>query len=103
MGQEVCMGPRRKFSSEFKVEAVRLIAEGGCSVAQAARDLDVRPDMLRRWRKKVRREGSGAFPGAGTMQPRDAELQRLRRDLKRVREERDILKKAVAIFSDRPR
>ncbi len=103
MGQEVCMGPRRKFSSEFKIEAVRLITEGGCSVAQAARDLDVRPDMLRRWRKKVRREGSGAFPGAGTMQPRDAELQRLRRDLKRVREERDILKKAVAIFSDRPR
>ena len=82
---------------------MRLITERGCSGAQAARDLDVRPDMLRRWRKKVRHEGSGAFPGAGTMRPRDAELQRLRRDLSRVREERDILKKAVAIFSDRPR
>ncbi len=97
------MGTRRKFSSEFKIEAVRLITEGRGSVAQVARDLDVRPDMLRRWRKKVRQEGGGAFPGAGTMQPRDAELQRLRRDLRRVREERDILKKAVAIFSDPPR
>ena len=97
------MGTRRKFSREFKIEAVRMITEGGHSVAQVARDLDVRSEMLRRWRKKLEQEGSGAFPGAGTMQPADAELQRLRRDLSRVREERDILKKALAIFSDRPR
>ncbi len=97
------MGSRRKFSREFKIEAVRMITEGGHSVAQVARDLDVRSEMLRRWRKTLQQEGSGAFPGGGTMQPRDAEVQRLRRDLKRVRQERDILKKALAIFSDRPR
>lgn len=97
------MSTRRKFSREFKIEAVRMVANGGHSLAQVGRDLDVRPDMIRRWRKQLEQEGSGAFPGAGTMQPRDAETQRLRRDLKRVRQERDILKKALAIFSERPR
>ena len=97
------MGTRRKFSREFKIEAVRMVTEGGHSLAQVARDLDVRPDMIRRWRKQLEQEGSAAFPGAGRMQPGDAETQRLRRDLKRVRQERDILKKALAIFSDRPR
>ena len=97
------MGRRRKFSREFKIEAVRMVTEEGHSLAQVARDLDVRPDMIHRWREKLQEEGGHAFPGAGNMKPRDAEVQRLRRDLKRVRQERDILKKALAIFSDRPR
>jgi transposase len=97
------MARRRKFSREFKIEAVRMVTEEGHSLAQVARDLDLRPDMIRRWRKKLEQEGGDAFPGAGRLKPADAELQRLRRDLKRVRQERDILKKALAIFSDRPR
>ena len=96
------MVTRRKFSREFKIEAVRMVTEGGHTAVQVARDLELAPDMLRRWRKELRREGE-AFPGAGTMKPEDAKLQRLQRDLKRVRQERDILKKALAIFSDRPR
>lgn len=97
------MGRRRKFSREFKIEAVRMVTQEGHSVAQVARDLDVRPDMIRRWRKKLEQEDGDAFPGAGRLKPSGAELQRLRRDLKRIRQERDILKKALAIFSDRPR
>ena len=95
------MGNRRRFSREFKVEAVRMIAESGHSLAQVSRDLGVRPDMLRRWRRKLTEEGAGAFPGAGKLPPADEELRRLRRELSEVREERDILKKAVAIFSGR--
>ncbi len=97
------MSARRKFSREFKIEAVRMVTEDGYSLAQVARDLDVRPNLIRRWRKKLEQEGSEAFPGSGKLKPRDAEMQRLRRDLRRIRQERDILKKALAIFSDRPR
>jgi transposase len=89
---------RRRFDREFKESAVRLVSEGGHSVSQVARDLDIRPDMLRRWQKRLEAGGRKAFPGEGRF--RDEEIARLRRDLKRVTEERDILKKAVAIFSE---
>ena len=95
------MGNRRRFSREFKIEAVRMITESGHSLAQIGRDLGVRPDMLRRWRKKLAEEGDRAFPGGGQLPPADEEVRRLRRELSQVREERDILKKAVAIFSGR--
>ena len=88
---------RRKFNREFKVEAVRMVTVGGHRLSQVARDLDVRPDMLRRWKKQLVDDAEKAFPGEG--RARDEELIRLRRDLRRVTEERDILKKAVAIFS----
>ena len=95
------MVERRRFSREFKIEAVRMITEGGYSLAQVGRDLEVRPDMLRRWRKKLLEDSEGAFPGSGRLPAADDEVRRLRRELSQVREERDILKKAVAIFSDR--
>lgn len=94
---------RRKFSREFKVEAVRMIVEGGHSLYQVARDLEVRPEMVRRWKKQCAEEGAQAFPGSGRLKPEDEEIRRLRRELERVREERDILKKALAVFSDRRR
>ncbi len=97
------MAGRRKFSREFKVEAVRMIRDGGLSLAEVARDLEIRPDMLRRWKRQVGEAGPGAFPGSGRLAPDDEEARRLRRELQRVREERDILKKALAIFSDRQR
>ena len=86
---------RRRFSEEFKREAVRQAFEGSQPVSQVARELDVRADMLRRWRKKF----AGAAP-----EPSEAEreVRRLRRQLARIEEERDILKKALAIFSERP-
>ena len=97
------MAGRRKFSREFKVEAVRMIRDGGLSLAEVARDLEIRPDMLRRWKRQTEEAGPGAFPGSGRLAPDDEEARRLRRELQRVREERDILKKALAIFSDRQR
>lgn len=85
---------RRRFSEEFKREAVRLAFESGRRVSDVSRELDVRPDMLRRWRRQLA-EG-GTEPSEGEL-----EVRRLRRELGRVREERDILQKALAIFSDR--
>lgn len=85
---------RRRFSEEFKREAVRLAFESGRRISDVSRELEVRPDMLRRWRRQL--AGGGSEPSAAEL-----EVRRLRRDLGRVREERDILKKALAIFSDR--
>ncbi len=94
---------RRKFSREFKLEAVRMVTEGGHSLAQVARDLDIRPDMLRRWRKQVQEDPEQAFPGVGQRKAREEEMWQLRRKLDRVTAERDILKKALGIVSDRRR
>jgi len=85
---------RRRFSEEFKREAVRLAFESDRRVTEVARELDVRPDMLRRWRKQL--AGEASKPSIA-----EVEVTRLRRELREVREERDILKKALAIFSDR--
>ena len=88
---------RRQFSDEFKREAVRLAYESGRRVADVARELELRPDMIRRWRRKF----SGEVGGGGTVS--EPEVRRLQRELSLVREERDILKKALAILSDRRR
>ena len=88
---------RRRFSDEFKREAVRLAFDGSRPVVEVARELDVRPDLLRRWRRKLE--------GQESLERSDVEREnlQLRRQLRRTEEERDILKKALAIFSDRPR
>jgi transposase len=85
---------RRRFSEELKREAVRLAFEGGRRISDVARELEVRPDMLRRWRRQL--AGAGSEPSEAEL-----EVRRLRRELGRVREERDILREALAIFSDR--
>ncbi len=89
---------RRRFDAEFKRHAVALANEPGHSLSQVARDLGITPGQLCRWRKQLAASGEKAFPGEGNA--RDAELARLRRELRRVTEERDILKAAVAIFSE---
>jgi len=83
---------RRKFGREFKVEAVRLIRERGVSVAQAARDLDVLETELHRWVKQAAADPQHAFPGHGQMRPELMEIERLRKEVARLRAERDILK-----------
>ena len=86
--------PRRTYSREYKIEAVRLTTEGGVSVAKAARDLEINESTLHNWRRQFRQWGAG--PGAGKEALSQAEeMQRLRKDLARVREERDFLKKAA--------
>jgi len=91
--------PRRSFTKEFKVEAVRLLPEGRGSVAQVARDLGIRDTMLGPWKQELAQSPGGAFPGKGQGQPAAEELRRLRRENERLRMERDILKKAAALFS----
>jgi transposase len=92
---------RKQYSAEFKREAVRLVTDKGLSLAQAARDLGINDNLLGRWKKQLESNGEQAFPGQG--QPRDEELARLRREVEVLRQERDILKKAVGIFSQAPR
>lgn len=90
---------RRRFSREYKVEAVRLVKERGVSVAQAARDLDVHENVLRKWVREFASDPGQAFPGHGQMKPEQLEVDRLRREVARLRAERDILKKAAAFFA----
>ena len=91
---------RRRFSQEYKREVVEMILQGGQDIHDLSRDLELRPDMVQRWVKKYQSDGERAFPGQGKQTPRDAELQKLRRENRILREEREILKKVVAIFSD---
>jgi transposase len=90
---------RRKFSREFKVEAVKLVRERGVSAAQAARDLDVHENVMRKWVKEFGSDPAEAFPGQGQMKPEHQEIERLRRENLKLRAERDILKKAAAFFA----
>jgi transposase len=91
---------RRIYTREFKEDAVRLLEGGTQTGYQIEEDLGIGRGVLYRWRREMRQEhekGIRAFPGNGN--PRDEELVRLRKDLAEVTEERDILRKAVAIFS----
>ena len=90
---------RKKFSREFKLEAVNLVREWGVSFAQAARDLGVNVNMLRRWVKEFGSDPKHAFPGLGQMKPEQLEIDRLRKEVVRLKAERDILKKAAAYFA----
>jgi len=94
-------GPKRVFTEEFKREAVRLAKERG-NVEEAARELGVHSTILHRWRRRLdtMAEREVAFPGPGN--PKDPEIVRLQRELARVKEENEILKKAVGIFTVRP-
>ena len=97
------MNRRRRYSQEFKIEAVRLARESGRTSKDVADDLGIRGDMLRRWVRELEIEGDDAFRGSGHLRTDEDELRRVKRELARVKEERDILKKAVAIFSDQNR
>lgn len=88
---------RKQYTKEFKEEAVRLITQGGLSVAQVSRDLDVNQNILRRWKQELEQHGIQAFPGQGV--PIEQELARLRRENEVLRQEREVLKKAITIFS----
>ena len=90
------MPPRRTFTREYKLEAVRAAERSG-NVAEVARDLGIRSNLLHRWKRELRDDGHRAFSGNGV--PRDEELARLRRENKRLQEENTILKKAVGIVS----
>src|SRR3989338_1000579 len=89
----------RNYDAEFKKEAVRLVIERGVAVSKVAEDLGIHPAMLARWRRESLKGGNGSFPGKGYIKPEEEELRQLRRENADLREERDILKKALSIFS----
>jgi transposase-like protein len=84
---------RRQFTREFKLEAVRLIKERGVSYAQASEDLGVHPTQLRNWVKQFADDPQHAFPGQGQMKPEQLEIAQLKREVLRLKAERDIPKK----------
>jgi len=90
---------RRTFSREFKFEAVKLVRDRGVTVAQASRDLDVHENVLRKWVRNWEADPRNAFPGQGQMKPEQQEIERLRREVTKLKAERDILKKAAAYFA----
>lgn len=91
------MSQRRKYSKEFKLEAVNLANERGVSLSLVAQELGINPGMLARWRRELDEEGAEAFKGQG--HARDEEMMRLKRELARVRKERDFLREAAAFFA----
>jgi transposase len=101
------MAKRRTFTREYKVETVRLVQESGKSLPQVARELGVRADLLRKWKKQLE-QGTGqpltdVFPGQGRQASQEEALRRLRREVETLRQERDFLKRAAAYFAQESR
>jgi transposase len=90
---------RRTYTREFKIEAVRLLETSGKSAAQLERELGIGDGCMCRWKRQFAEEGENAFPGHGRVTPDQEHIHQLERENEILRQERDILKKAVAIFS----
>ena len=88
-------GKKKRFDRDFKVSAVKMVTEGGHKATDVAKSLGIHPNQLYNWKKKFTDSGGKAFPGKGHL----GEMAELRRRLREVEMERDILKKAVGIFS----
>lgn len=91
------MSKRKKYSQEFKQGAVEQARQPGVSCAQVARELGIGANLLTRWRREADAEGQRAFGGSGT--PRDEEMAHLKRELSRVKKERDFLREAATFFA----
>ena len=89
---------RKKYSKEFKREAVGLVVDQGYSKAEASRSLGINPDLIRRWQREFEADGSHAFPGQGKLTPDQQRIRDLENENQRLRMEKDILKKATVFF-----
>lgn len=94
------MSLRRVFSKEFKTDAVELSFNSKKKVQEIAADLGMSPRLLSKWRKEYSQDKNNAFPGKGNINGSIKDIKELERELRETREERDILKKALAIFSN---
>ena len=93
---------RKKYDTAFKLEAIRLVIEEGRKVSEVERNLDISRGTLARWVREKNADPEDAFPGKGRLKEPDEEVRNLRIELERVKRERDILKKAITIFSKEP-
>ena len=91
---------RKRYTREFKLEAVKLVKDRGVTVAQAARDLGVHANVLREWIRAFAADPQQAFPGHGQMKPEQLEIAQLKREVTKLKAERDILKKAAVHSTD---
>ena len=94
---------RRRYDRAFKEGAVRMVIENGQTIAGTARDLGITENMLTRWKKEYLEDQENAFPGQGRMKPEEAEIHQLKRRVADMEQEREILKKSLAIFSKHPK
>ena len=90
---------QQKYTKEFKLETIELARTSGKKDSQVERELGLSRGCLYNWRKEVERDGAQAFPGKGRLKPDDEYVRGLERELAIVQQERDILKKALAIFT----
>jgi transposase len=97
------MSEKKTYSREFKLEAVRLSETSGKSIVEVERDLGLSPNLLRKWRRDLSQKRGDAFVGKGNLTEAEAEVRRLHRELEVTRQERDLLKKAVAFFAKEQR
>jgi transposase len=91
------MPKRRKYSPEFKKGAVEQVRQPGVSCSQVARELGIGANLLSRWQREIDAQGPQAFTGSG--HARDEEVARLKRELARVKKERDFLREAATFFA----
>ena len=90
---------RRSYSKEFKVNAVKMVLQRGKRASEVARDLGIQENMLYLWKRKYSEDEQESFPGQGNLKDRDAYVRQLERENKRLKDERDILKKAAIFFA----
>jgi transposase len=90
---------RKSYEQQFKIDAVNMVTNGNRSVASVARDLGIEVNLLHRWKRELTEGKLQAFPGKGRLSPQEEELRQLRRELEQAKEDREILKKALAFFS----
>jgi transposase len=90
---------RRRYTKEFKLESVQLVHNRDGRITDVAQNLGIHPNMLQRWMSEYANDPSHSFPGNGNLKTPDEEIRQLQRKLRDAEEERDILKKALAIFS----
>ncbi len=90
---------RKKYSKQFKIDAVNLVLKQGFNAAEAARNLDINENLLRRWKKEFEGKQKEAFQGNSSMTPEQEELRRLRKEVAQLKVEKEILKKAAAFFA----
>jgi transposase len=93
----------RKFSPEFKREAVRLAEQTDGPITQVGRELGIRVNQIYKWRRQIKEKQDAAFPGSGRRAAKEDELMKLRREIEQLRIENEILKKAKAYFAREPK
>jgi transposase len=91
---------RKKYDTEFKLEAIRMAKEPGRNISEVERNLDISKGTLSRWIREQKADPEYSFPGKGHLKAKDEEIRRLRLELKKTQEERDIIKKALVYFAE---